>query len=371
MTPELLQQLQCLPLELKIQKSKIRIREWYEHWDGDVYVSFSGGKDSLVLLDLVRSVYPEVPAVFSDIGLEYPEVKSFVKTFDNIEIIKPRHSFKDILTKYGYPIISKEVAGNIDGVRKFIYEKINNNTIRLPNELDVLTNYVKQNVVNEPETLPLLESEISFRVATLLGILDKQAILNWNIPKGNNSIYHKKRWQWLLNSDFKISDKCCYHMKKSPMDKYMHETNRKPYIGTLADESNARRSAWLKHGCNTYKSHPSSAPLSFWTEQDILQYIYENNLPLCSVYGEIQLVDGKYECTKCNRTGCMFCMFGIHYDKENKRFGQLKQTHPKLYDYCMRGGEYNELGWWQPSQDGLGMKHVLDFINMKGNAKKD
>ena len=255
MTPELLQQLQCLPLELKIQKSKIRIREWYEHWGGDVYVSFSGGKDSLVLLDLVRSVYPEVPAVFSDIGLEYPEVKSFVKTFDNVTIIKPRHSFKDILTKYGYPIISKEVAGNIDGVRKFIYEKINNNTIRLPNELDVLTNYVKQNVVNESETLPLLKSEISFRVATLLGILDKQAILNWNIPKGNNSIYHKKRWQWLLNSDFKISDKCCYHMKKSPMDKYMHETNRKPYIGTLADESNARRSAWLKHGCNTYKSH--------------------------------------------------------------------------------------------------------------------
>ena len=54
-----------------------------------------------------------------------------------------------------------------------------------------------------------------------------------------------------------------------------------------------------------------------------------------------------------------------HYDKENKRFGQLKQTHPKLYDYCMRGGEYNELGWWQPSKDGLGMKHVLDFIDIK------
>lgn len=43
-----LQQAQELPLELKIIKSQQRIREWYEHWRGDVYVSFSGGKDSTV-----------------------------------------------------------------------------------------------------------------------------------------------------------------------------------------------------------------------------------------------------------------------------------------------------------------------------------
>lgn len=58
-----LYQMQSLPLSAKITMTKNRIRAWYEHWDGDVYVSFSGGKDSTVLLDIVRSMYSDVPAV--------------------------------------------------------------------------------------------------------------------------------------------------------------------------------------------------------------------------------------------------------------------------------------------------------------------
>jgi 3'-phosphoadenosine 5'-phosphosulfate sulfotransferase (PAPS reductase)/FAD synthetase len=94
-----LQQLQGLPLEAKIIKTKIRIREWYEHWNGDVYISFSGGKDSTVLLDLVRSIYPDVPAVFVDTGLEYPEIREFVKTFDNVVWVRPKMNFKDVVTQ--------------------------------------------------------------------------------------------------------------------------------------------------------------------------------------------------------------------------------------------------------------------------------
>ncbi len=70
-----LRQMQSLPLQVKIRMTKERIRKWYEYWDGNVYVSFSGGKDSTVLLHIVRSLYPDVKAVFSDTGLEYPEVK--------------------------------------------------------------------------------------------------------------------------------------------------------------------------------------------------------------------------------------------------------------------------------------------------------
>ena len=73
-TAEDLRALQAKTLEEKIQISTARIIEWYEHWNGQVYVSFSGGKDSTVLLDLVRRVYPDVPAVFSDTGLEFPEI---------------------------------------------------------------------------------------------------------------------------------------------------------------------------------------------------------------------------------------------------------------------------------------------------------
>lgn len=120
MTNDDLKMLQAMPLQLKIKKTQLRIREWYDHWGGEVYVSFSGGKDSTVLLDIVRSIYPDVPAVFSDTGLEYPEIKEFVKTFSNVTIVRPKHSFKEILTKYGYPIISKEVAQCVHHAKKFI-----------------------------------------------------------------------------------------------------------------------------------------------------------------------------------------------------------------------------------------------------------
>lgn len=85
-----LTQLQSLPLELKVMRTQQRIREWVQYYGVDgVYVSFSGGKDSTVLLDMVRKLYPTVKAVFINTGLEYPENQQFVKDFDNVEILRP------------------------------------------------------------------------------------------------------------------------------------------------------------------------------------------------------------------------------------------------------------------------------------------
>ena len=72
-----LRQRQALPLRAKVLMSQNRIREWYDHWNGDVYISFSGGKDSTVLAHLVHDLYPDVPMVFSNTGLEYPEKLQF------------------------------------------------------------------------------------------------------------------------------------------------------------------------------------------------------------------------------------------------------------------------------------------------------
>ena len=88
-----LRQRQSLPLEAKITMSQQRIREWHEHWDGQVYVSFSGGKDSSVLLHLVRSLYPEVPAAFVDTGLEFPAIRSFVRSVENVIWLRPEKRF--------------------------------------------------------------------------------------------------------------------------------------------------------------------------------------------------------------------------------------------------------------------------------------
>ena len=119
-----LQIYQSYSLERKIQLTRQRIEAWYEWWDGNVYVSFSGGKDSTVLLDLVRNVcgYKEVPAVFVDTGLEYPEIREFVKKFDNVIWLKPKKNFKQVIKEYGYPFISKEVSECVYGARKYLTE---------------------------------------------------------------------------------------------------------------------------------------------------------------------------------------------------------------------------------------------------------
>lgn len=109
MNYEELKMLQSYPLELKIAKSKQRIIEFVSQLGIDnVYVSFSGGKDSTVLLHLVRSIYPEVEGVFSNTGLEFPELVQFAKSKENITEVRPAKSFRQVIFEEGYPIISKK-----------------------------------------------------------------------------------------------------------------------------------------------------------------------------------------------------------------------------------------------------------------------
>ena len=116
-----LKSMQAAPLDVKILMTKTRIREWIREYGEDgVYISFSGGKDSTVLLDIVRQDYPNVPAVFCDTGLEYPEIREFVKTIPNVEWIRPAMTFKQVIEKCGYPMISKEVSECVYGARRYL-----------------------------------------------------------------------------------------------------------------------------------------------------------------------------------------------------------------------------------------------------------
>ena len=113
-----LKELQALPLERKIQITQTRIIEWYQHYKGQVCVSFSGGKDSTVLLHIARQIYPDIPAVFSNTGLEYSSIQRFVKTWDNVDIVVPKMNFVQVVSTYGYPLIGKEVAEAIYYARR-------------------------------------------------------------------------------------------------------------------------------------------------------------------------------------------------------------------------------------------------------------
>ena len=314
-TPEDLKIMQSWSLERKIQVTQTRIIEWYQRNNGKVYVSFSGGKDSTVLLDLVRRIYPDVPAVFIDTGLEYPELREFVKTVNNVTWIKPEMNFRKVIETYGYPIISKEVSKRVHWGKRYIEEG--------------KVGYWAYQSLTQP-------------------VFTKD---------GKRSPYDEHKYGYLLDAPFKASDNCCKIMKKDTAHKYGKQTGRKPIIATMAYESQLRKMAWLKNGCNSFDAtNPVSTPMSFWTEQDVLRYIKESNIPYASVYGDIkQDKNGKYYTTGCNRTGCVFCGFGCHLEKEPNRFQMLKQTHPQLWNYCMKP--------WD--EGGLGMKEVLDYIGVK------
>lgn len=116
-----LYQMQSLSLSEKIKMTERRIREWLEYFGSDgVYIGFSGGKDSSVLLDIARKICAEIPAVYVDTGLEYPEIREFVKQHENVEILRPKMNFRQVIEKYGYPFIGKEVAGCVYGARRYM-----------------------------------------------------------------------------------------------------------------------------------------------------------------------------------------------------------------------------------------------------------
>lgn len=115
-----LRQMQALPLESKITMTKHRIQTWVDEFGVDgVYVSFSGGKDSTVLLDIARQEYPDMKAMFADVPTQYPELKKFVLTFENVDIVRPEISFAQVCERYGFPLFSKEIADTVDGARKY------------------------------------------------------------------------------------------------------------------------------------------------------------------------------------------------------------------------------------------------------------
>jgi len=318
--------MQSVPLEVKILMTQRRIREWVSEFGVDgVYVAFSGGKDSTVLLHLVRELYPDVEAVFVNTGLEYPEIQKFAKSFDNVKVLYPEMSFPDVIKNYGYPFLSKSLSHNIAIAR---------------NNPD---GNVKKNVFN-PDYKGL------FSASKYIDLTDKS------------------------KTDLMISDKCCDVMKKAPVHKYEKETGKVGIVATMACESKVREKAWLETGCNAFNAKKKiSKPMSFWTEQDVLRYIKLNDIKIADVYGFVAAdKDGQQALDDCgcklcttgeSRTGCIFCGFGAHLEKGEGRFERLKKTHPKQYDYCMNGGSYDSNGIWKPDKNGFGMKHVIDELN--------
>ena len=116
-TADELKEMQGYPLEIKLMLTKDRIRGWYNEFNGNVFVSRSGGKDSDVLGDIVKKMYPEVPQVFINTGLEWDSVRKHgIEIAD--EVLYPSMNFVEVVKTYGYPVVSKEVAQRVCEARK-------------------------------------------------------------------------------------------------------------------------------------------------------------------------------------------------------------------------------------------------------------
>ena len=232
-----LEELMSLPLEAKVTYSKLVIQRFYIKNRGKVYVAYSGGKDSTVLLDMVRSLYPEVPAVFSDTGLEFPEIREFVQHTDNVVMVRPSMSFRRVIQTRGYPVVGKEVAKIISAAQK-----------GTPWGLRMVT---------------VSRDEYSFS---------------------------KAHYAWLVDAPFKISSDCCKILKKDPMHAYEKESGRKAIIGMKGIDSRLRMTNLKQHGSI---QDEKCTPLGIWSNEDIWQYIRSRKIPYCHIY------DMGYAATGC------------------------------------------------------------------------
>lgn len=226
---------------------------------------------------------------------------------------------------------------------------------------------------------------MTVRTAKIMGILTTDNQIKANIPSKDRSMFSQEKYQFFLDAPFEISNKCCNVIKKEPAHRYAKQSGRHPITAEQASESRLRTQKWLQNGCNGFNmKSPKSMPMAFWTEQDILLYIKINQLPICSVYGEVvadeeikgQMSIFDYEgvadkelfetdmptltTSGCKRTGCMFCGFGCHLEKQGEgRFEIMKETHPATYEWIMKSWE----------DGGLNYKEVIDWINEKGDLK--
>ena len=261
-------------LDDKVREACHRIEELWNETDGKCYVSFSGGKDSTVLLALIKmcqELYTvgEIPAVFSNTGIELGVTVDFVKWVkDNwypyIEIIRPNHSFSWVLENKGKPILSKIKS---EYLHRWHSGNKTGNTI--------------------------------------------QSLVTGITPRGKPARNSKlaDKYAHMLHEEFPInlSSDCCKVLKKKPFLEFEKRADMKgAIIGIRVEEGGPRFTQAMsrveKGGklCTYTKgSMVYKAPIIDWSGDDLENFISEYNVPLSDAYTKYGFF----------RTGCMCCPY--------------------------------------------------------------
>lgn len=318
------------PYEYKVRYAEIRAREFADECSRrglNTHVSV-GGLDSITLLLFLRSIGIDVPAI----SVSTLEDKSIQHVHEQlgIERLKPLKSKVEIIREFGYPVLSKEIAGKIE-------------LLQNPTEKNVTVRHA----IITGETGAYGGNRKKSRMKLAQKWLDRFGGAD---EEGAALGYHE--------APFKVSDKCCYYLKEKPCDDWAKAHNSVPYLGLMASEGGRREKALMRNGCNYFgETTIRSCPFAIFTRQDLLQLALELNVPVPEIYGEIiREEDGTLRTTKAQRTGCSMCGFGIQLEKRPHRFDLLYQTNPKEWDFWM-----NKQGWGA----------VLDYIGVDWGIQED
>lgn len=311
--------------------AEVRAWEFYNHPEiaGQAYVAV-GGLDSITLLMFLRAIGIDVPAI-SVSSLEDASIQRIHKQL-GVQALAPLKSKIAVLREYGWPVLSKEIAGKIS-------------LLQNPSE----KNATVRHAIITGET----GAYGGYRTGTRMKMAEK-----W-LEKFGGYENNREGVNYGI-PDFKVSDKCCYYLKEKPCDNYRKTSGRYPYMGLMASEGGRRQKALMMNGCNyVTPTTKRSAPFAIFNRQDILQLALELNVPVPEIYGEIvRDQDGTLRTTKAQRTGCSMCGFGIHLEKRPHRFDRLWESNPKEWDFWMMHADQLPDGTW------YGWGHVLDYIGV-------
>ena len=235
-----------------------------KYGEGNFYISFSGGKDSTVLSYLIDMALPDnkIPRVYANTGIEYNIVVDFVRQMqekdDRVVIIQPSVPIKPTLERYGYPFKNKMHSQYLDRYQR----------------------------------LGLCESVIKYRDCLYEG---------WN-----KRCPQKLRYQFEDGFNIRVSDKCCYFMKKHPCKEWSEAHNR-PYmiLGIMKTEGGVRdKGKCLAFNGKHLKSFSPLMPMSKEWEDWLINKF---NIEICAIYKPPYNFD---------RTGCKGCPFNLHLQSD-------------------------------------------------------
>lgn len=343
--------MQALPYEVKVRRAELRAREYIDKLDEmglNAHVSV-GGLDSIVLLLFLRKIGIDVPAI-SVSALEDRSIQKIHKDLGVISIM-PGKPKVQILQEYGFPVISKRIAGRIDTLQ---HPTEKNKTVRhaiITGECGAQGHYAKNSRMKLPQKW----------LELFAGYENDNEGVNYQI------------------APFLVSNKCCLYMKEQPCEKWAKEHESRPFLGLMASEGGQREEALTEHGCNYFgKTTIRSAPFVPFLRQDLLQLALDLNAPVPEIYGDIaRKPDGTLYTTGAQRTGCSMCGFGVHMETRPHRFDQLRMRNPKEWEFwmyrCCTDPETGEkFGWgrvldyigveWENVPDGVDLPGQMDFF---------